>query len=236
MTKTGYLKRYRHPAVTIRAAVLLHIYLPSRIVVFLLFVLFRCQVSHKTVCKWTKTFASEIVLPDYQPTSDILICHVDEKYVKVNGEWQYWWTIKDCFGNPIHAIVTPFRDYESAKKLFIEARRKIGRTVDIVVRDGLSAYDRAVKFLGRKCKSVVAGIQGKGFIHKRQFYWLTNNPSESLNAEIDFYLGKFRKNFSSTESANLFAQVFMLQKYLKKNINERKLLEASSILERALCI
>jgi transposase-like protein len=236
MTKSGYLKRYRHPAAVIRAAVLLHMYLPSRIVVFLLFVLFRCQVSHKTVCQWTKTFASEIALPQYQVTTGLLICHVDEKYVKVQGAWQYWWTIKDCFGNPIHAIVTPFRDYESAKKLFMEARKKIGRAVDIVVRDGLSAYDRAVKFLGRNCKSVVAGIQGKGFLHEGNLYWLTNNPSESLNAEIDFYLGKFRRNFSSTDSANLFAQIFMLQKRLKKSINERKLLEASSILVRALPI
>ena len=32
MTKTGYLKRYRNPIIIIKIAILLHIYLPSRIV------------------------------------------------------------------------------------------------------------------------------------------------------------------------------------------------------------
>lgn len=109
-----------------------------------------------------------IILPEYNCTADILICHVDEKYVKVNGEWHYWWSIKDCFGNLIHAIITPLRDYDSAKKLLQEARRKIRRDVDILVRDGLNAYQRSAKLLGRKCKSMIAGIKGKGFIYKKK--------------------------------------------------------------------
>ncbi|MBI2107673.1 DDE-type integrase/transposase/recombinase, partial [Candidatus Woesearchaeota archaeon] len=158
MAKTGYLKRYRNPIIVIRFAIILHIYLPSRIVSLLLFLLFRARVSYKTVCGWTIKFANNLNLPEYSCISDILICHVDEKYVKVKGEWCYWWSIKDCFGSLIHTIVTPLRDFDSAKKLLKEARRKIGREVDILVRDGLYAYDRAAKFLGRRCKSVVAGI------------------------------------------------------------------------------
>ena len=224
MTKTGYLKRYRNPIIVIRFAVILHMFLPSRIVVILLFLLFRASVSYKTVCDWTNKFSSN------------LICHVDEKYVKVNGEWCYWWSLKDMLGNMIHTIVTKLRDFASAKKLLVEAREKIGRKVDILVRDGLPAYNRSTKFLGRKCKSVIAGINGKGIVYKKKFYWLTNNPAESLNSEIDFYIGKFQNNFENIESANKFARIFMLLKYLKKMFYEKKLLEASLTLEQAIGI
>ena len=236
MTKTGYLKRYRNPINVIRIAILLHMYLPSRIVPLFLFILFRATISHKTVCQWTNKFTSNINLPPYKFTDDILICHVDEKYVRVKGEWCYWWSLKDCIGNIIHCIVTEFRDFISAKKLLKEARDKIGRKVDILVRDGLPAYDKATKFLGNKCKKVIAGINGKGFVYKNNFYWITNNPAESLNSEIDFYLGKFRNNFVSLESANRFANLFMLSKHLKKSFMQKKFLEASSMLEQAIVI
>ncbi len=218
-----------------RFAVVLHIYLPSRIVAFLLFALFRDSVSHKTVCEWTQKFANGAPLP-YAPPKGILICHADEKYVKVKGVWHYWWSIKDALGNLICARVTPSRDFDSAKKLFQEARRKIGRKVDVLVRDGLTAYDKAAKYLGKNCWNVVAGIQGKPIIVDKSFYWLTNNPAESLNSEIEFYLGKFRNNFQNIESANMFAQLFHLHKCLKKKLAEGKLLEASSMLTRAITL
>ena len=237
MTKTGYLPRYRNPIISIRIAVTLHMFLKSRTIALLLFLFFRTKVSHKTVCEWTKKFNANIDLPYSAPRKNkILICHVDEKYVKVKGDWHYWWSLKDSFGNIISWIVTKLRDFDSAKALFKKARLKIGRNVDILVRDGLPAYDKSTKFLGRKCKSVVAGINGKGFIFKKNFYWLTNNPAESLNSEIDFYLSKFQNNFSSLESANRFADIFMLQKYLKKLFTEKKLSEASSLLVQAVVI
>ncbi len=233
MAETGYLKRYRNPVIVIRFSILLHIYLPSRIVSLFLFLFFRAKISHKTVCQWTNKFTNKINLPIYKFTDDILIYHVDEKYVKVKGEWCYWWSLKDCIGNIIHTIVTELRDFASAKKLLKEAREKIGRKVDILVRDGLLAYDKATKFLGNKCRNVIAGINGKGFIYKKKFCWITNNPSESLNSEIDFYLGKFRNNFANLESANRFANLFMLHKHLKKSFMEKKLLETSSLLKQA---
>jgi len=237
MTKTGYLKRYRHPMMIIKFAVLLHIFLQSRIVEILMYFLFRSKVTYKTVCDWTKKFGCNVDAPSKRYSKKkVLICNVDEKYVKVKGEWDYWWSIKDCFGNVIHSIVTGLRDFASAKKLFIEVREKIGRDVDILIRDGLPAYDKATKYLGRKCKSVVSGIQGKPILFKNKFYWITNNPSESLNSEIDFYLAKFQNNFANLESANRFANLFMLRKRLKKCFAEKKLSEASSLLVQAINI
>ena len=91
----------------------------------------------------------------------------------------------------------------------------------------MPAYERNAKFLGNKCRSVIAGINGKGFIYKNNFYRITNNPAESPNSEIDFYLGKFRNNFTNLESANIFARLFVLQKHLKKMFIEKKFLEVS---------
>lgn len=235
MTKEGYLTRYRHPIIIIKTAVILHFYLKSRTVSFLLYIMFRTKVSHKTICQWTKKFNSKVELP-YCSKTKILICHADEKYVKVKGKWHYWWSLKDSLGNIISWIITKCRDLDSARLLFKKARRKIGRKVDILVRDGLPAYDKSTKILGRKCKSVVAGISGKNIIFKKNYYHLTNNPAESLNSEIDFYLGKFQNNFSNLKSANMFADIFMLRKYLKKYFMEKKLSEASSLLEQALLI
>lgn len=230
MTKEGYLKRYRYPLFIIRFAVVLHMVTSSRKVALTLFLLFRVRVTHKTVCAWSKQFLSgtKVPCPHYNP-EEILICHADEKYVRINGEWNYWWSIKDCLGNLIHKLITPLRDFASAKKLFIEARKRIGRDVDILVRDGLPAYDKATKFLGRKCKSIVAGINGKGILFQNKFFWVTNNPAESLNSEIDFYLRKFQNNFANLESANRFADLFMLHKYLAKSFAEKKLSEATSV-------
>lgn len=237
MTKDGYLPRHRYPIILIRIAIILHIYLKSRTVALLIYFFFRAKVSHKTICQWTKKFSADIDLPYSAPAKNkILICHVDEKYVKVNGKWHYWWSLKDSFGKRISWIVTKSRDLDSAKALFKKARRKIGRNVDILIRDGLAAYDKSTKILGRKCKSVVAGINGKWYLYKNNLYRFTNNPAESLNSEIDFYLGKFQNNFANLESANKYADIFMLQKYLKECFTEKKLSEVSSTLEKALLI
>ena len=237
MTKTGYNPRYRTPTIIIRCAVLLHMFLPSRNAKILLFFLFGAKVSHKTICEWTNKFYHQVEPPlcEYSPT-EILICHVDEKYVKIQGEWHYWWSLKDCYGNIIHNIITEFRDFASAKNLLIESRKRIGRNVDILIRDGLFAYEKATKYLGRKCKSIISGINGKLIFFKKKVYWLTNNTSESLNSEIDFYMRRFQNNFANLQSANKFANIFMLQKYFKKCFNEKKFSEASSLLIQAITI
>ncbi len=237
MTKTGYLKRYRFPEWVMRFSIILYLFLPSRLASMVLFLIFRVKVSHKSICGWCRKFLS-FTPPRLKKFSKkkVLICNADEKYVKVKGEWNYWWSIKDCLGNVISTIITPLRDYVSAKKLLTDAKISLGRDVDILVRDGLAAYDKATKYLGRKCKSVIAGIRGKSIIYNHKYYWLTNNSAESLNSELDFYMRRFQNDFPNLECANRFAQMFKLQKRLKKCFAEKKLLEATSMLEQAILL
>ena len=235
MTHTGYLKRYRFPIEVMRFAVILNIFLPSRAVVILLFALFRAKVTHKTVCEWSKKFNNyaDDVTFDY---SDIkhLICHVDEKFIKIAGERAYWWTIKDCLGNIIHSIISMSRDLISAKKLFKESRAKINRDVDLLARDGCFSYEKATKHLGRKCKTLITGINGKGILYKKYYYYLTNNPAESVNSEIDTFMTRFQRNFRNVESAERHKNNFILQKRLKRSFAEQKLSETSSLLTLAI--
>jgi transposase-like protein len=237
MTRTGYLKRYRFPIEIIRFAVILNIFLPSRLVMILIFVLFRAKVTHKTICEWSKKFNtySDHKTFDYSNIKH-LICHVDEKFIKIAGERAYWWTIKDSLGEIIHAIISMSRDLFSAKKLFKQSRAKINRDVDLLARDGCFAYEKATKFLGRKCKTLITGIKGKGTIYKKDFYWLTNNPAESVNSEIDTFMTRFQRNFNNLESAERYKNNFILQKRLKKSFTEKKLSETSSLLIQAITI
>lgn len=237
MPRSGYLSRYRFPTSVIRAAIVLHLFMPSRAVPVILFLFFRANVSYKTVCDWTQKFRGTTILPTvtYQAGS-ALVCHADEKYVRVAHEWHYLWSLKDHLGNVINWLLTRTRDFASAKNLLKAGRRKLGKDADLLVRDGLPAYNRATKFLGRRCKSIVAGIRGTNILHNKNLYHLTNNPSESLNSEIDAYLARFQYNFSDIESAQRFIDGFMLTKHLKKSFAEKRFSEASSMLNQAISI
>lgn len=237
MTKSGYLKRYRFPVAVMKIAVLLHLVLPSRLSSLLLFFLCRATVSYKTICDWSIKFKKGVdcPLPRYDKKKP-LICHADEKFIRVLGVWHYWWSLKDYLGNVIARVISPQRDYASAKSLMKKGRARINRDVDILVRDGLTAYNRATKYLGRRCKSLVAGIHGAPVIHNRNFYWLTNNPAESLNSQIDAELSRVQYNFQSLATAERFADDFMLCKYLKKCFSQKKYSEATSTLEQAILL
>ena len=47
-------------------------------------------------------------------------------------------------------------------------------------------------------------------------HWITNNPAESLNAQIDAYYTRLHYNFNSLESANRFADMFLYRMHLRK--------------------
>lgn len=212
--------RHRHIWLVIKLAVVLHIFLSSRDAQAILYYLFKDKVSPKTICQWTKKFPLGISLEPitYGADEDVII-FADEKYVWIKKVKAYWWSVRDHTGRVLASLITTARDGASAEKLFRRAKGRIIGQVHAVVRDGLTSYDKPIKkSFGRKCKSIVAGIQGKWEIINGNAYWITNNSAESLNAQIDMYYSRLHYNFNSLESANQFATMFTYRMHLREAV------------------
>ena len=64
----------------------------------------------------------------------------------------------------------------------------------------------------------------------KNLLYITNNPAESKNAEIDYFMKRFRDCFENIESANRWRKAFMFTTHLRKCFATQKLLTASSMI------
>ena len=73
--------------------------------------------------------------------------HLDEMYVKVNGEMRYLWRAVDHEGEILESYVTKTRDKSAALAFMKKALKRHGRA-EIIVTDGLRSYPAAMRALG----------------------------------------------------------------------------------------
>jgi len=73
--------------------------------------------------------------------------HLDEVYVKINGEMRYLWRAVDHEGEVLESYVTKTRDKAAALKFIKKTMKRHGRTRTIVT-DGLRSYGAAMKEIG----------------------------------------------------------------------------------------
>ena len=73
--------------------------------------------------------------------------HLDEMYVKINGEIHYLWRAVDHEGEVLEALVTKRRDRKAALKLLKKLIRRYGNP-DSIVTDKLKSYGAALRELG----------------------------------------------------------------------------------------
>lgn len=73
--------------------------------------------------------------------------HLDEVFVKINGDWHYLWRAVDHGGEVLESFVTKTRDKKAALKFLKKAMRKHGRP-DTIVTDRLRSYGAALKEIG----------------------------------------------------------------------------------------
>ncbi len=73
--------------------------------------------------------------------------HLDEVYVKINGEMRYLWRAVDHEGEVLESFVTKERDKAAALKFIKKAMKRHGRPKTIVT-DGLRSYGAALKEIG----------------------------------------------------------------------------------------
>ncbi|MFN5242975.1 MAG: IS6 family transposase [Novosphingobium sp.] len=75
--------------------------------------------------------------------------HVDEAYVKINGEMHYLWRAVDHEGEVLESYVTKKRDKSAALRFLKKALKRHG-SPEVIVTDGLKSYPAAMRELGNE--------------------------------------------------------------------------------------
>lgn len=111
------------------------------------------DISHETVRFWWNRFgplfAAEIRRKRAQAMRSVSHWrwHLDEVFVKINGELHYLWRAVDHEGEVLESFVTKRRDKKSALKFLKKSLKRHGR-VDEVVTDLMRSYGAALRELG----------------------------------------------------------------------------------------
>ena len=82
--------------------------------------------------------------------------HLDEVFVKINGEQRYLWRAVDHEGEVLESFVTKRRDKRAAKKFLRKAMKKYG-LAGILTTDCLPSYRAAFRDLGIEDRQLCGG-------------------------------------------------------------------------------
>ena len=77
--------------------------------------------------------------------------HLDEVFVRINGETYYLWRAVDHEGEVLESLVTKRRDRKAALKFLRKAMKRYGNPVEIVT-DRLRSYRAAMKEIGNEAR------------------------------------------------------------------------------------
>ena len=107
------------------------------------------QVDHSTIMRWVHQYSPEIekkIRKHLRPTNDSW--RVDETYIKVKGEWKYFYRAVDSKGDTIDFMLSAKRHLKAAKRFFKKAlssnHNQIPRVITV---DKNPAYPPAINEL-----------------------------------------------------------------------------------------
>jgi putative transposase len=118
------------------------------------------DICHETVRLWWNRFgpmfAADIRRQRVQAMRGIRHCrwHLDEMYVKLNGEMVYLWRAVDHEGEILESYITKTRDKAAALTFMKKALRRHGSPAAITT-DGLRSYRAAMSDLGCEDKQEI---------------------------------------------------------------------------------
>ncbi len=107
-------------------------------------------ICHETVRLWRNRFGPMFAAEIRKKRVDRMRAHthwkwhLDEVYVKINGEMRYLWRAEDHEGEVLESYVTTTRD-KAAALAFIKKAMKRHSRPQTVVTDGLRSYGAAMK-------------------------------------------------------------------------------------------
>jgi len=82
--------------------------------------------------------------------------HLDEVFVKINGDTHYLWRAVDHEGEVLEAVATKRRDRETALDFLKRVMKKYGRP-QVVVTDKLRSYGAAMQVIGNAARRACEG-------------------------------------------------------------------------------
>ncbi|MCW1432517.1 IS6 family transposase [Novosphingobium sp. JCM 18896] len=118
------------------------------------------DISHETVRFWWNRFGPMFAADVRQQRVSRMRgyrqwrWHLDEVYVKINGETHYLWRAVDQEGEVLESYVTKTRD-KAAALAFMKKTLKRHGSPEAITTDGLRSYKAAMKELGNEAKQEI---------------------------------------------------------------------------------
>jgi putative transposase len=121
--------------------------------------------------------------------------HLDEVFVRINGETHYLWRAVDHEGEVLEVFVTKRRDRKAALKFLRKAMKRYGRPLAIVT-DRLRSYRAAMREIGNEARQVTGR-------------WLNNRAENSHQPfrRRERAMAKFRSVKSLQKFSSIHASV-----------------------------
>ena len=162
------------------------------------------DICHETVRAWWNRFGPKFAAEIRKKRSASIrtytqwCWHLDEVFVRINGETYYLWRAVDHEGEILEAFVTKRRDRDAALRFLRKAMKRYGRP-EIIVTDKLRSYRAAMKVIGNE------GRQSIG-------RWLNNRAENSHQPfrRRERAMAKFRSAKSLQKFASIHASVHNL--------------------------
>jgi putative transposase len=118
------------------------------------------DISHETVRHWWNRFGPLFASDIRKQRANRMLgfrqwkWHLDEMYVKVNGEMCYLWRAVNHEGEVLESFVTRERDKAAALSFMKKAMKRFGKP-EAITTDGLRSYKAAMNDLGNAAKQEI---------------------------------------------------------------------------------
>ena len=117
------------------------------------------DICHETVRFWWNRFGPMLAAEIRKKRSAALRTlpqwrwHLDEVFVKINGEMHYLWRAVDHEGEVLEVFATKHRDCKAALAFLKRTMKRYGRP-EVIVTDRLRSYRAAMREIGNEARQV----------------------------------------------------------------------------------
>jgi putative transposase len=159
------------------------------------------DICHETVRVWWNRFGPMFSADIRKKRSESIRSHIqwrwhlDEVFVRINGETYYLWRAVDHEGEVLEAYVTKRRDRKAALRFLRKAMKRYGRP-EVIVTDCLRSYRAAMKVIGNEARQVTGR-------------WLNNRAENSHQPfrRRERAMAKFRSAKSLQKFASIHSSI-----------------------------